>query len=150
MTIRPYESADCPEMAQLFYNTVHSVCLRDYTNEQADAWADGRIDLNQWNRSFLEHCTYVAEEAGIIVGFGDITADGYLDRLYVHKDYQKQGIASALCDALERSVVSPRILVHASITARPFFEKRGYRLIKEQTVERHGVKMTNFALELER
>ena len=66
------------------------------------------------------------------------------------KDYQKQGIASALCDALERSVVSPRILVHASITARPFFEKRGYRLIKEQTVERHGVKMTNFALELER
>lgn len=28
-------------------------------------------------------------------GFADMDADGYLDRLYVHKDYQGRGVAAA-------------------------------------------------------
>ena len=40
-----------------------------------------------------------------------------------------------------------KITVHASITARPFFEKRGYRLVRSQTVERRGVQMQNFHME---
>ena len=39
------------------------------------------------------------------------------------------------------------VTTHASITARPFFEKRGYRVVKEQQVERHGVLLTNFVME---
>ena len=150
MQIRAYSPKDCPQIAQLFYDTVHSVCLKDYTEEQAWAWADGSVNLDQWNRSFLERHTYIAEQGGNIVGFGDITPEGYLDRLYVHKDFQGQGIASALCNALEQSVQSSRILVHASVTAKPFFEKRGYRLIKKQIVERHGIQLANFVLELNR
>ena len=80
-----------------------------------------------------------------IVGFGDMASDGYLDRLYVHADHQGQGIATALCDRLEQAVQGP-ITTHASITARPFFEKRGYAVIKEQTVERQGVALTNFVM----
>lgn len=29
-------------------------------------------------------------ENSIIVGFGDIDKSGYLDRFYVHKDYQRR------------------------------------------------------------
>lgn len=29
------------------------------------------------------------------VGFADMDADGYLDRLYVHKGYQGRGVAAA-------------------------------------------------------
>lgn len=71
--------------------------------------------------------------------------DGYLDRLYVHADHQRQGIATALCDRLEQSVPGP-FTTHASITAKPFFEKRGYTVVKEQAVERHGVLLTNFVM----
>ena len=92
------------------------------------------------------HFTLVAEENGVITGFGDMDSSGYLDRLYVHRDFQGKGIASVLCDRLEASV-SCLITTHASITARPFFEKRGYRLIKEQQVERQGILLTNFVME---
>lgn len=133
-------------MAKLFYDTVHEVNIRDYTAEQVNAWADGNIDLAAWDKSFTEHYTVVAEENGVIVGFGDITEGGYLDRLYVHKDYQRKGVATAICDALESYPDTDELTVHASITAKPFFISRGYSVVKKQEVVRRGVVLTNFVM----
>lgn len=146
MQIRTYQSSDRKEITELFYNTVHTVNMRDYTKEQVDVWAPEEPDLDGWNESLLAHYSIVAVEDNRIVGFGDIDETGYLDRLFVHKDCQRQGIASALCDQLEQAV-SGRIFVHASITARPFFESRGYRVVKQQQVERKGIFLTNFVME---
>ncbi|SEU01968.1 putative acetyltransferase [Lacrimispora sphenoides] len=146
ITIRDYYSKDIEEMAELFYDTVHKICSRDYTKEQLDAWSSKDIDRAAWDRSFLEHHTLVAEKNGMIVGFGDMDNTGYLDRLYIHKDYQGQGIATALCNRLEADFPAGPVTTHASITAKPFFESRGYRVIKEQQVERKGVILTNYVM----
>ena len=146
-TLRAYEPGDCPAMAALFYDTVHTVNAADYTSAQRDAWADGRPDLAAWDASFRAHRTLVAVRDGEIVGFADLAQDGYLDRLYVHKDCQRQGIATALCDELEAGCGADRLTTPASITARPFFVHRGYRVLYAQTVERHGVTMQNFVME---
>lgn len=58
--IREYDPSDCEQIAQLFYQTVHSVNADDYTREQLDAWASGCVDLTEWNASFLRHFTVVA------------------------------------------------------------------------------------------
>lgn len=149
MEIRRYQQSDCKELAELFYNTVHTINARDYTKEQLDVWATGQLDLDKWNQSLQEHFCLVAVENKTIVGFGDIDETGYLDRLFVHSDYQGKGIATVICDRLEQTVQG-NIVAHASITARPFFEKRGYKVIKEQQVERQGVSLTNFIMEKER
>lgn len=146
MIIREYQLSDCRKLAELFYHTVHTVNAKDYTKEQLDAWATGHVDLEKWNTSFQEHYSIVALDDNTIIGFGDMDQTGYLDRLYVHADYQGRGVATALCDQLEQTVPG-KIVTHASITARPFFEKRGYRVIKEQQVERQGVFLTNFVME---
>lgn len=147
MIIRKYKSSDCMNLAQLFYDTVHSVNAKDYTEEQLCVWATGKVDLDQWNKTLLEHFTVVAVEDDILVGFGDIDKTGYLDRLYVHKNYQGRGIATVICDELEKAVDTDKIRVHASITAKPFFIGRGYKVIKEQQVERSGVMLTNYIME---
>lgn len=149
MYIREYEPADCSEIAALFYQTVHEVNKKDYTSEQLNVWETGKVDLAAWNHSFLEHYTLVAVENGRIAGFGDIDETGYLDRLYVHKDHQRKGIATALCSRLEAHVQG-NILTHSSITAKPFFQKRGYKVLKEQQVERQNVLLINFVMVLER
>ena len=147
--LRRYRPEDCPLLGQLFYDTVHTVNAVDYTPEQLAAWAPELPDMEQWNRSFLEHTTFVAETEGVIAGFGDIDGTGYLDRLYVHRDYQREGIGRALCDALERSAgEAERIVTHASLTAKPFFLRRGYLVKKEQQVEKNGILLTNFVMEL--
>lgn len=147
MVIRPYRSADCPALAELFYETVHTVCARDYTPEQLDAWATGEVDLTAWDASFLAHRTLAAVEGETIVGFADMDGSGYLDRLYVHRDFQRRGVASALCDALEAASAAETFTTHASRTARPFLEHRGWRVVREQTVFRRGVALTNFVME---
>lgn len=147
MFIREYQPSDCAEIIELFYNTVHTINSKDYTKEQLDVWATKNIDLKAWNKSFLKNYTIVAIEDNIIVGFGDISENGYLDRLYIHKDYQHQGIATQICNSLETHNCWKKITVHASITAKYFFENRGYHILKEQKVERLGIVLTNFIME---
>lgn len=149
MIIRKYVTSDCNNLANLFYDTVHNVNAKDYSLEQLNVWATGKVDLDKWNESFLEHYTVVAIDNNMIVGFGDIDQTGYLDRLYVHKDYLKRGIATAICNELEGTVNTTQISTHASITAKPFFEKRGYKIIKEQHVERDGIVLINYVMKKE-
>lgn len=147
MEIRRYEPRDLEQIAHLFYVTVHTINAKDYTDEQLNVWATGNIDWDKWNDSFQSHITYVVSEGDLIIGFGDIDHTGYLDRLYVHKDYQYKGVATTICDRLECETGARIILTHASITAKPFFEKRGYKVIKRQEVERQGVFLTNYVMQ---
>jgi len=149
MFIREYEPDDCPLLAHLFYDTVHTVNVKDYTEEQLDAWTTGHINLDEWNHSFLKHTTLVAVQDDVITGFADMDGNGYLDRLYVHKDYQGEGFATALVKELEHRVINENVAcfeTYASITARPFFEKLGYTVQAENTVVRENISLTNFRM----
>ena len=148
VTLRPYRPEDCPALAHLFYETVHTVNAAHYSPAQLDAWAPAcGPDLAAWDASFRAHLTLVAELDGRLAGFGDLDpAAGYLDRLYVHKDLQGRGVATALCNALEEAAAGP-VVTHASVTARPFFARRGYRVLRAQQVERRGVTLANYVME---
>lgn len=149
MQLREYITSDCEQLAKLFFQTVHSINAKDYTKEQLDVWATGNVDLNEWDESFEKHHTVIATDNDKIVGFGDIDSSGYLDRLFIHKNHQNEGIATAICDELESSVNGKKVITHSSITAKSFFEKRGYKVKKEQTVVRKGISLTNFIMEKE-
>ena len=144
--VKKYESRFLPDMARLFYDTVHTVSRADYTRRQLDAWADGRPDLDRWDRSFSRHDSLLVFDGERLVGFGDMDDTGYLDRLYVHRCYQRQGIATLICRTLENQSGLDSFSVHRSLTARPFFEKMGYKAVKSQQVTRHGIQLTNFIM----
>ena len=147
--LRPYREGDCPALAALFTDTVHTVNAAHYTPAQLDAWAPASgPDLQDWAERFQNHITLVAEVEGRLAGFADLDpAQGYLDRLYVSSRFQRQGVASALCDALEQAAAVRPIVTHASRTARPFFEQRGYRTVQARQVQRRGVSLENFLME---
>lgn len=150
--IRKFTNRDINQMISLFYQTVHSVNAKDYTKEQLDAWAPlEEIEqmASAWLDSFQDHMTYVAEFKDTIVGFSDMTDTGYLDRLYVHKDYQNLGIATSLVQKLESEAVKMQVEViytDASITAKPFFQHIGYIIESTQTVVRRGTSLVNYKM----
>lgn len=146
MEIVAYSKEYCPEIVNLFVDTVHTVNSADYSRRQLSAWAPYTQDMEKWHDSLSGNYAVAALENGSVVGFGDMAADGYLDRLYVHKNFQGMGIGKAICTNLENAINSKIYTTHASITAKPFFEKMGYEVIKQQTVERNGEKLTNFVM----
>lgn len=145
MEIREYREEDQAEILSLFYETVHTVNAKDYNEKQLDAWAPQDNDYEHLNAALRNNLTLIAIEDGKITGFADIDENGYLDHLFVHKDYQRRGIASALCSRIEEGF--KRIETHASITARPFFEKRGYVVVKAQDVKIRGEILRNYVME---
>lgn len=150
MRLRQYQSGDLEEILSLYRQTVRSVNARDYTPQQISAWAPDQLDAERWSMRLSASRTVVAEESGAIVGFGNVEHGGHLDCLYVHRDHQGRGVASALLAALEdeaRGIGLLALLTEASITARPFFERRGFLLVREQQVEFNGQRFTNFRME---
>ncbi len=148
--IRAYEAGDASAIVRLFYESVRSVNRADYSDEQVRAWAPVVPDADEWHSRMIGRRTLVAEEGGRVVGFAELEEDGHLDMLYVRKDAVGRGVGKRLCRAAEREALGlglERIFTEASITARPFFESEGFRVVREQTVSRRGVPMTNFAME---
>lgn len=75
---------------------------------------------------------------------------GYLDRFYVSADFQRRGVGALIFAAIAAAVPRygwTRLTTHASITAWPFFESRGFRTICEQTVECRGERFVNYQME---
>ena len=148
--LREYHSEDCAKIMQLFYDTIHSVNAADYNENQLDAWAPKEIDMACWDSRFLQDHAVVAEKDNIIVGIGTLKGSGYFDLLYIHKDYQRIGIATSIADEIERHFRYsgiPTVTTDASITAKRFFENRGYVVLKEQSVEIRGQFLTNFKMQ---
>jgi putative acetyltransferase len=148
--IRPYDARDAPEIVRLFYETIRTINLADYSQEQVEAWAPEVPDPEAWNLRLTSRRTLVAEEGGEVVGFAELEDDGHLDTFYCRKDSVGRGVGSRLYRAVEQEARIRglgRIFTEASITARSFFERHGFRTIRERTVARRGVELTNFAME---
>ena len=136
--IRKLQHSDIQSCMTLFHDTVHTINFDDYTQSQLDSWATHEMNMADW-MPLLSNITYVAEYNHVIVGFADMTPQGHLDHLYVHKDFQRKGIASALVKKLEEEARNRNVWEMASefsLTAKPMAEKLGFKLI-EQCIKEH-------------
>ena len=150
MHTRPYSFGDLLSIAELFHETVHVVGARHYTQEELDAWAPADLCAEDWEARLARNTSLIAEDGGKIVGFAELSPDGAIEMVYVHKDYQGQGIASALLAELEVSAQNDgieRLTANASRVAKSFFMRRGFNVLAAQQVDRRGVRIENFQME---
>lgn len=147
-TIRTARQPDLVALRDLFQNTVLTVNRRDYSQAEVEDWASCGSDLSKIEEMIRTHYFIVAvSRQPEIIGFSSVTPQGYLHSMFVHKDYQGRGIATALLKEIEQHVAvtgGKRITSEVSLTARPFFEKRGYRVEKEQKRRANRLSLTNF------
>lgn len=149
--LRKAEPEDIHAMHTTFEQSILNTCSRHYTVPQIQAWIK-KATPERWQELYQSDLYFIlAEETNHFqtLGFTSINVNGYLHSMFVHPQFQHQGIASLLlCQAEEyaRHYHAASIHSEVSITARPFFEKQGYVVEKEQMVSVNDVKMTNFAM----
>jgi len=144
--VRKYHRSDLDAIIELFHDTIHAINAQDYSREQLEAWAPASVDVDSWHKQLSSSLTYVAEDNGAIVGFGNLTSDGWVDMLYIHKDHQREGIGTAILSKLIEDAGPLKftaLRTEASTTARPFFEARGFQLEKEQEKTYSGTLFRN-------
>ena len=149
--IHPLTELDIPEMRELFHTTVLTVNSKDYTKEEVEDWTSCGDSVAHW-KNLLAKNDYVGaiDGQGKIIGFSSVNAEGYLHSMFVHKDQQGKGVATLLLSEVEkiaREYDVHKINVEASITARPFFEKHGYKVVKEQKAKANRLWLTNYVME---
>jgi len=141
---------DLPHLCRIFHDAVHEGAAADYDAAQRRAWAPAVPDAAHWADRLAYQTVIVAEAEGAVAGFMTLRADGYLDLAFVAPGLAGQGIGSHLLAAIEAEA-SRRgldlLTVQASLSARPLFERRGWRMVRAQTVHPNGVALTNFAME---
>lgn len=151
LVVRLAEPDDAGAIACLYYETIHAVNSRDYTVEQVEAWAGPAIATpDQWRKRQDAKTVWVAIAEIGIAGFAELDPNGHIDCFYCHKNYQGRGAGKALYETLEKESLAKgfdRLFTEASITARPFFERCGFTVVKRQEVVCRGVAMINFAME---
>lgn len=148
LTIKPYRLADLDAVIAIFQEAVQKVAARDYDQAQIDAWA--QVDRDRWEARRFSRPTWIAFVGPSPVGFTDLEADGHLDMMFVHPAHQGVGVATALLGRVEAFAQEQglaRLFTEASITARLFFERRGFRVVTAQCVELRGQKLKNFRME---
>ena len=147
--IRRATPDDALAIAILYHDTVREINSRDYATAQIQAWAGATPNEEKWRERQTCRTTFVDEQNGIIRGFAELEDNGHIGAVYVHADYQGQGIASALLDELEKEAIARGatcLSTEASITAQPFFAKRGFETVTAQDVEYGGQVFRNYRM----
>ena len=149
--IRQVTEQDIPALQELFCNTVLHVNSKDYTQEEVADWASYGEDMQHWKELLTRHDFIAAlDKPGNIIGFSSMNAEGYMHSMFVHKEWQGKGVGTRLLAEAEKMAHKydvQKIWAEVSITARSFFEKHGYRIIKEQKAKANRLYLTNYVME---
>jgi putative acetyltransferase len=152
MQIRPFRPEDAERLATIFYRSVREGALSAYSQTQVEAWApvppkptmyrdraaDGRILL------------VAVGDDDLPLAYGDVEADGHIDHLFCIPEQIGKGAASMLYDVLEnraRLLALPKLFVEASEVARPFFDRKGFRVLRRNEIVRREVTLHNYTMD---
>ena len=150
LVFREGELTDLEALKALFFDTISTVNSKDYSKEQIEVWRSSVENKDRWLELIDNQYVLVAETDDLIVGFITLKDSNYIDFLYVHEKHQGQKIAQQLYQKIEQKAKdnnSKSLKSDVSITARPFFKKMGFTVIKEQKIDREGIQLINYKMQ---
>ncbi len=152
ISIRSFKDNDLDEILELFYETVHTINSKDYSLEQVNAWAEKEPDKEKFLKLFHDHYSFIIEnneESNKILGFADMSSDGYLNCFYIHKDYQNLGLGKRLLNeiiAKAKELKLEVVTTESSISSKGFFEKLGFECVSAQTRIISSIEFINYIM----
>jgi putative acetyltransferase len=150
VALRPYLAEDAAMLAAIFTASIEGLTGDDYSEAQQHAWASAADDEATFGKRLASQLTLVATLQGSPVGFASLKGKDHIDLLYVHPAAVGEGVAAALCDALERLARgrgAASLTVDASDNAAEFFARRGYEARQRNTISIDGEWLANTTMQ---
>jgi putative acetyltransferase len=142
--IENYNVKIAAELWQVYFTSIRMVCIKDYSEEQVQAWASESFELDLFKEKMDQINPFVAILNDKIIGYADLQADGLIDHFFVHGNYQGKGAGTALMkNILKEGCNKPKLYSYVSHTAKSFFIKHGFLVEKVRQEEVRGCKIEN-------
>lgn len=138
-----------PQIQELCVQTILHSCQGDYNPQQLQVWSQAVDQLSKWQQLLQEQYFLVAQKGAKVVGFASLKDNGYINYLYVHHQHLRQGIAQQLFQALleqAQTAGATQLSTHASKTARPFFEQKGFEVVTVCHPVLQGIELENYEM----
>ena len=150
MEIRKYKAGEAADLWEIFFGAIRYVCCRDYSDAQVKAWAPDDFDQKKWESRVESLNPYVVLVDKEIAGYADLQDDGLIDHFFVGHKFQRQGVGNALMTSIiaeARLKKMPRLYSYVSDTAKDFYCRYGFAVVKLNTETVRGVELTNNLME---
>jgi putative acetyltransferase len=137
--LRPYLPADAALCAAIAEASVAELTGEEYTQAQQEAWIASFPDEDELGKRLSAQLTLIATLGDSSVAFASLKGTDHIDMLYVHPEAVRQGVATALIDALEKLAGgrgATKLSADVSDTAEPFFSQRGYVAMQRNSIHR--------------
>lgn len=145
--LRPFLPADTLVVSAIYAASINELTGDDYSEAQQRAWISKIAeDEEAFAKRLNTQLTLIASLQSSPVGFASLRGTDHIDLLYVHPGAARQGVASLLCEALEKLAGArgaTSLTVDASDTAAEFFTKRGYIAMQRNSVSIDGEWLAN-------
>ena len=151
MKIRPYQPEDAGRMEDIFLRAVRKIGREFYSAEQVAAWSGPRVSAERLDGLYSDgRVTFIAtDREDRAIAFSDHAADGHIDMLYCDPAFARQGVATALLEAVEsnaRSVGIDRLFTEASEAEKHVFRKAGFLILRRRELNVDGVSIHHWAM----
>lgn len=154
--IRRALHGDADGIIQSHVQSIRELCSNDYTPAQIEAWAGRRFRAVLWQQVIDRDFVWVVEEDSEVMGFGHFAVmdeeNGELMGLYLRPAACGKGLAKLLFNEILQVAKEHnlnKINLHATITARAFYEKLGFRQSgSDTTIEMQGVPIPCYPMQL--
>ncbi len=136
MEIRKATRKDTAAICRVHRASITRICSSHYAPEHIEVWAGAR-QPQDYENAVENAAFYVAEEAGEVVGLSFLDRDsGEVHAVYVHPDFVRRGVGTALLAALEeeaRLCDLSTITLNATLNSVSFYKVRGFSSLGETT-----------------
>ncbi|MFC7292035.1 GNAT family N-acetyltransferase [Hirschia litorea] len=146
--ILPSENADLDSVGQLIFDSIHGLAHTHYSKEQLQAWAPEPYAGDAAKMRFAGQILFTASDDSGLAAIMSLTSNAHLDFAYTHPRCSGKGAASQTYSTLETYALAhdvQAITSDVSLVARPFFEKRGFKILAQNLPVKNGVGLTNFS-----
>lgn len=156
----PYQKQYATQVSQLFHRAINAIDEDVYSKIEQQAWSYSPRSRYHWHKRLTRSKTWLMIDStqyhdgaslccGVINLETQFDSRGYIDSLYVHPDFQHQGIATALLAELEAWAIAANIdslSVDASKLSKPLFLAHGFKQLHRSYQEKRGQIIMGFLM----
>ncbi|MFA5792487.1 MAG: GNAT family N-acetyltransferase [Candidatus Gracilibacteria bacterium] len=147
MQIIPALASHAKEMHRIHTSAVREACKECYSDEQIEAWLSGRT-AGGYLEGINNGEMYTVKDDGEVVGFGH-AIPGEVVAVFVDPAFHKKGAGKLLLDYGVKiaSKNHKKVNVESTLNAEGFYEKYGFKKIKDVVVTKNGIELPMIVLE---